>query len=201
MIKLYHSPRSRSLRIVWLFEELGLPYALESLELEPPAPKPFAQKTPFGKVPVVEDDGMTMFESGAIIQYVLERYGDGRLAPPIGSEERGPFLQWLHFAEATLFTGVGNIAWHTRFREDADEIPQAIEDYRVWLTGALDLVERTLEGGDYLLGETFSAADIAVGYSLFVAQAFGLLGAEYPNTTRYVARLMERPALRKAAAL
>jgi glutathione S-transferase len=163
MIELYHSPRSRSLRIVWLLEELGLHYA-------------------------------------------LERYGDGRLAPPIGSAQRGPFLQWLHFAEATLFTGcrqhrLRGPAWHTQLRQDADEIPQAIEDYRAWLTGALDLVDRTLDGADYLLGETFSAADIAVGHSLFVAQASGLLGAEYPNTTRYVARSMERPALREAAAL
>jgi glutathione S-transferase len=79
VIKLYHSPRSRSVRIYWLLEELGVPYELVTIDFTPPA-RPFAQSTPTGKVPTLEDGEVTMFESGAILEYVLERYGQGRLA-------------------------------------------------------------------------------------------------------------------------
>lgn len=198
MIKLYHAPLSRSVRILWLLEELGLPYELRSAALEPPAPRPFAQKTPSGKVPTLEDDGTVMFESGAILEYVLEKYANGRLAPEPGSSLRGPFLQWVHFAEATLFPGLGNIAWHTRFKQDADAVAGALEDYRGWAEAGLDALERQLAGQPFVLGAEFSGADIMLGYSLLVAKAFGVLGERYPALNAYLARLTERPALRKA---
>jgi glutathione S-transferase len=199
MITLHHAPWSRSVRIVWLLEELGLPYELKSSPLEPPTPKPFAQKTPFGKVPAIEDDGMAMFESGAILEYVLERYGGGRLAPPVDSPLRGPFLQWVHFADATAFGGLGNIAWHTQFRQDADRLPDAIADYRVWAEAALDALELALDGKDFVLGADLSGADIMLGYTLLVAKSFGVLSARtHPNVEAYLARLTARPALRKA---
>ena len=131
MIKLYHAPWSRSVRIVWLLEELGLPYELISAPIAPPAPKPFAQNTPFGKVPAIEDQGTAMSESGAILEYVLERYGNGRLVPRRDSALWAPFLQWVHFADSTAFAGLGNIAWHTQFKQDAEKVPEAISDYRV----------------------------------------------------------------------
>ena len=198
MIKLYHAPLSRSLRILWLLEELGLPYELETMELLPPAPAPFAQRSPLGKFPTIEDGDVTMFESGAILEYVLERYGDGRLAPPADSPLRATFLQWVHFAESTLFSGMGAIAWHTRFREDAEKIPEAIEDYRTWTRAALATLDRALDGRDYLLGPDFSGADIMVGYSVLVAGPLGLLTDEFPNVNVYLARLAARPALRRA---
>ena len=188
MIRLYHAPLSRSVRIVWLLEELGLPYELETAELVTPTPEPFAQKTPFGKVPALEDGDVVMFESGAILEYLLERYGGGRLAPPPGSPQRGAFLQWVHFAEGTAFSGIGAIAWHTRFREDADQMPQAIEDYRTWATKSLELVEQTLVDGDYLLGSEFSGADIMVGYTVLAAKALGVIGDGFPNLDAYGAR-------------
>jgi glutathione S-transferase len=198
VIELHHSPLSRSVRILWLLEELGLPYELHTAELEPPAPKPFAQKTPTGKVPTLEDEGVTMFESGAIVEYILEKYGRGRLAPEVGSPLRGPFLQWLHFAEATLFPGLGNIAWHTRFKQDAETLADAIRDYRTWAEAGLDSLERQLAGKEFVLGAEFSGADIMLGYSLLVAKAFGVLGESHPAVNAYLTRLLERPALRKA---
>lgn len=198
MLKLYHAPLSRSVRVLWLLEELGLPYELQSAPLEPPGPRPFAQKTPTGKVPTIEDDGTTMFESGAIVEYILEKYGSHGLAPPVGSPLRGPFLQWVHFADATAFTGLGNIAWHTRFKEDAESVADALADYRGWAEASLDALERTLQDGDYLLGAEFSAADIMVGYTVLVAKAMGLVGDDYPSVNAYLSRLTERPALRRA---
>ena len=197
MIKLYHAPLSRSVRIFWLLEELGLPYELVSAELVPPTPKPFSQPTPFGKVPAIEDDGVSMFESGAILEYLLERYGEGRLAPTLDSPLRSAFLQWVHFAEATAFTGLGNIAWHTRFRDDAEKIPEAIDDYRTWATAALETLDQALAGQDYLLGSDFSAADIMVGYSVLVARGLQILGDDQPRLVAYLARLTARPAFRK----
>jgi glutathione S-transferase len=198
VIKLYHAPLSRSVRVVWLLEELGLPYELRAAPLEPPAPRPFAQKTPSGKVPTIEDDGVTIFESGAIVEYILEKYGNKGLAPPVGSPLRGPFLQWVHFADATAFTGLGNIAWHTRFKQDAERVADALVDYRGWAEASLDAVERNLRGQDFLLGAEFSAADIMVGYTVLVAKALGLVGERHAAVDAYLARLTERPAFRRA---
>jgi glutathione S-transferase len=198
MITLHHSPLSRSVRILWLLEELGLPYRLQTVELEPPAPKPFAQKTPTGKVPTLEDDGLAIFESGAILEYVLEKYGKGRLAPAPGSPLRAPFLQWVHFAEATLFPGLGNIAWHTRFRQDTEAVAGALADYRRWAEAGLEVLEKQLAGKSFVLGAEFSGADIMLGYTLLVAKAFGVLTDAYPAADAYLGRLTERPALRKA---
>lgn len=198
MIRLYHAPLSRSVRVLWLLEELGLPYDLHAAPLEPPAPKPFAQKTPSGKVPTIEDGDTTMFESGAIVEYILEKYGNGRLAPPVGSPLRGSFLQWVHFADATAFTGLGNISWHTRFKQDAESVADALADYRRWAEAALDTLERSLRDKDFLLGAEFSAADIMVGYTVLVAKALGLVGEDHAAVDAYLARLTERPALRRA---
>jgi len=199
MIKLYHSPRSRSVRIYWLLEELGVPYELEVVPFTLPVPpaRPFAQRSPFGKLPALQDGDLTMVESGAILEYILERYGQGRLAPAPGSPLRGAFLQWVHFAEATVFPPLGNIAWHT-FRRDADSIPGAMADYRTWAVAALDVLERALSGRQYLLGDEFSGADIMMGYTLECAKWFGLVGAGYPNLADYLARLEARPAFQKA---
>ena len=155
MIKLYHAPLSRSMRVLWLLEEMRLAYELVTAPIEPPAPKP-------------------------------------------GSPLRGPFLQWVHFADATAFTGLGNIAWHTRFRQDAERVADALADYRSWAEASLDTLERALRGGPYLLGAAFSAADVMVGYTVLVAKAMGLVGESHPAVDAYLARLTERPALRRA---
>jgi glutathione S-transferase len=199
MIRLYHVPWARSVRIVWLLEELGLPYELISAPLVPTSPKPFAQKTPFGKVPAIEDGDTAMFESGAILEYVLERYGEGRLAPAPGSPLRAAFLQWVHFADSTAFTGLGNIAWHTQFKQDAEQLPEAIADYRAWASASLDALESALAGKDFILGPELSGADVMLGYTLLVAKSFGVLSAEtHPRVDAYLGRLTARPALRRA---
>ncbi len=126
MITLYFAPRTRSVRVRWLLEELGLPYDLRRVTFNVPK-KAFDQDTPLGKLPVIEDGDVTICESGAIVEYILERYGNGRLAPAVGSPRRGEFLQWVHFAEATVFPPLGVIVWHQLFKGDADQIPSVIE--------------------------------------------------------------------------
>src|SRR5258705_1772089 len=149
MIKLYHAQLTRSIRIVWLLEELGIPYELATIAFKPPRHS-FEQNTPSGKFPVIEDGELVMSESGAILEYLIEKYGKGRLAPTIGSPDRGPYLQWVHFAEATAFPPIADVARHTMFLPEADRGPQVAADGRVRAKNALGVPERGLAGRQYI---------------------------------------------------
>jgi glutathione S-transferase len=197
MIKLYHAQLTRSIRIVWLLEELGIPYELATVPFKPPRHS-FEQNTPSGKFPVIEDGELVMFESGAILEYLIEKYGKGRLAPAIGSPDRGPYLQWVHFAEATAFPPIGDVARHTMFLPEAERIPRVAEDGRVRAINALNVLEHALAGKDYLVGKELSGADIMMGYFLMAARMFGVVGAAHPNVGAYWQRLATRPGLQKA---
>jgi glutathione S-transferase len=198
MIKLYHAPMTRSMRIYWLLEELGdVPYELEVVRFAVPK-VPFSQATPLGKVPVIEDGPVVMFESGAILEYILERYGKGRLAPAPGSASRPAYLQWIHFAEATLFPPLGEIVRHTVFKPEAERIPAVVEDARARAEVTLGVLERALAGKQFLLGEELTGADVMTGFTLLAAKRLGALGAAFPAIAGYLARLEARPALQKA---
>jgi glutathione S-transferase len=200
MIKLYFAPMTRSVRVLWLLEELSLPYTLERVDFLPPEKKFFAQATPTGKLPTLDDDGVVMCESGAILEYLLERYGDGRLAPARGTPERAAFLQWMHFSESTVFPPLGIVIWLTRYRDAAELPSELIADARSRAASGLDYVEQALGDRPYLVGSDFSAADIMMGFSLVAAKVVGVLDDRYPVIDRYLARLQERPAFQKAAA-
>jgi glutathione S-transferase len=200
MIKLYHAPRTRSVRILWLLEELGLPYELERVDFLPPARHFFAQRTPLGKLPVIEDGDVVMCESGAIVEYILERYGNGRLAPPVGSGERARFLQWLHFAESTAFPPLGIVVWLTRYRSDAEQHAAIVEDAKARAATGFEFLERELGQGPYLLGDGFSAADIMMGFTLLAARVLGVVDDRYPALNAYMARLEARLPFQKALA-
>ena len=201
MIKLWFAPRTRAVRIAWLLEELALPYELERVEFEPTATAFFAQKTPLGKLPVIEDDGIVLGESGAIIEYILEQYGSGRLAPGVGSPDRALYLQWLHFAESTAFPPLGIVIWLTLYRTDAASHPELVQDAVGRAASGLEFLEKHFGSGPWLLGEDFSAADIMMGFTLLAAQTVGVLDGRFPVTSAYLGRLLERPALQKALTL
>jgi glutathione S-transferase len=198
MIRLYHAPRTRSIRVLWLLEELGLPYELESREYRP-SPTPFAQQTPFGKLPVLEDGDTVMFESGAIVEYLLEKYGNGRLGPRTGDPGRGTFLQWVHFAEATLMPPLIDIFRNTLLKPEAERIPAVVTEARTRAAATFKVLEQALQDRDYLLGAEFSAADIMMAYGLMMAEHFGVLG-DSPRLQAYLRRLSGRPALQRALA-
>jgi len=198
LITLYHAPRTRSVRVRWLLEELALPYALETVTFNPDGS--FGQATPLGKLPVIEDDDTVICESGAILEYILERYGHGRLAPSIGSPDRGRFLQWMHFAESTAYSPLSPLIWHGFYRRNADQFPEVMADARMRSAAALDFAERSIGSGPYLLGETFTAADIMLAFTLFAAQTVGVLDQRFPQLSEYLARLQQRPAYLRAIA-
>jgi glutathione S-transferase len=140
-----------------------------------------------------------MCESGAIVEYILERYGNGRLAPPVGSPMRGEFLQWLHFAESTAFPPLGILVWLTLYRNDGEKSREIVEDARARAAMGLEFLERALGDKTYLLGDEFSAADIMMGFTLVAAQFLGVLDERFPRLGAYAARLQARPAFQKAA--
>ncbi len=199
MLTLYHAPRTRSVRIRWLLEELELPHRLERRPFQPPSGGFFSQGTPTGKFPVLVDDDATFCESGAILEYVLERYGEGRLAPPPGSPERGRFLQWVHYSEGTAYPPLGTLIWHVFYRGDHERVPEVMEDARGRAGSALRFLEDGLGDGPWLLGDDFSGADIMTGFTLAIARFVGVLGG-HPKLTGYLERLEARPALQRAMA-
>ena len=198
MIRLYHAPLTRSVRILWLLEELGVPYEVEDVEFEPTSDTFFRQRTPFGKLPTLEDDEVVICESGAILEYLIDRYGEGRLAPEPGSPERGTYLQWIHFAESTAFAPLGVLAWLGVYRGEGGRYTELLADARNRAVQALAFVERALGEREYLVGDTFTGADVMMGFTLAAARRLGVLDESLPRLGRYLDRLLARPALKRA---
>ena len=200
-IRIYHVPGTRSVRVIWLCDELGIPCEVVPIDFSPDYRNSLEWRalSPTGKVPAMADGEMTMFESGAMVLYILEKYGEGRLQPPSGSTESAKFHQWCWFAEATLARPLGDIAQHTRIRAEADRIPGVAEDGAARARSFLGAVEDAVKDQEYLL-EEFSAADIMMGYSLMLAERMDVLDQEHPNVQRYFERLKARPGFQKAVA-
>ncbi|MFW6094516.1 MAG: glutathione S-transferase family protein [Pseudomonadota bacterium] len=196
-LKLYAAPRTRSLRVAWLLEELGVDYEVILAEFQPTQTEFFIQETPSGKFPTIDDDGFVLFESGAIVEYLLEKYPGSELMPPAGSREKGECLQWMYFAEATAFSPIGIVVWLTLYRDDADRHAALVEDARQRARTALELLERRMAAREWLVGGRFTAADIMLGFTLLAARSLGLV-AEDGVLGRYLERLEARPAYQRA---
>jgi glutathione S-transferase len=156
--------------------------------------------SPTGKVPVLRD-GFTMFESGAMLQYLLDAYGSGRLQPAAGTQAAAMFQQWSWFAEATFARPLGDIAQHTVVRPEAQRIPAVVDDARQRASICLQALEVGMGTGPYLLGNAFSAADVNMGYSLVLAERFGLIGPGLSRVVAYFDVLKTRPQFVKALTL
>jgi glutathione S-transferase len=198
MIKLYHAPITRSLRVLWLLEELGLPYELVRLSFPADLQKPeYLAVNPLGKLPTIEDGEVRMCESGAIVEYLVERYGEGRLAPPPGSPKRAEYLQWLHWSEATAMPSLAEYFQNVMLKPESERIPAVAEEAKGKIARWLGMLDAHLAGRDYLTGSEFTAADVMMGYTVAGAKFAGMTGA-YPNVLAYAARLEERPAFKRA---
>ncbi len=201
MIRIYHAPRTRSVRVIWLCEELNIPYEVVTIDFsrEYRASDEWRAMHPQGKVPVMEDGDITIFESCAMIQYLLDRYGDGRLQPEAGTEAAAHYQQWCWFAESSFARPLGDMIHHSRLRPAHERIPGVVEDARLRAEPCLAATDQHLVDRDYLVGDTFSGADIIMAWTLFLAKMLELFDEESaPNAWRYLANLEARPAYQSA---
>ena len=198
MIVIHHLNNSRSQRILWLLEELSIAYRLEKYSRDPKtnlAPPELRAIHPLGKSPVMQDGDLILPESGAIIEYLLERYGDGRLAPQLGTPERVRYLYWMHFSEGTLMLHLVSRLYLTRVGEAAKAMQGRVE---VMISNELDLIEDELGRSSHIAGEEFSAADIQMGFPLEFAAFAGLVSDQHTKLRNYLERVQARPAYRRA---
>ena len=172
MIKLYHSSGTRGFRVIWLCEELGVDYDVQKLDFskEYRLSSEWLQINPLGKVPSLEDGELLMSESCAMMQYILDRYGNGRLQPLAGTIEHAYFLQWLWFSEATFSRPVGEIVNHRREFPGELGIPDVVKEMQSRIFKCILALDKALEEKPFILGKEFSAADISLGYTLLIAQ-------------------------------
>ena len=198
-MKIHFAPNTRAVRIVWLFEELGLPYELERYKLGDPAMRSpeYRKVHPMGRVPALEDGDVTIFESGAIVEYVLARYGNGRLMPKVSSPEFPAYLQWLHYAEGMIMPPVNTIVVETILLPPERRNQGNVDRATKLLGQMLSAVDQHLAGREYLAGE-FSGADIMTGHACTVAARLKADVSDKPNVAAYIARVNARPALQKA---
>ena len=201
-MKVHHIPNTRSTRIVWLLEELGLDYDVQKYELKPASlrTEEYTKIHPMNRVPSIEDGDVSMFESGAIVQYILAKHGNGQLAPTVDAPNFHKYLQWFHYCEGMLMPPVNTIVVQTILlpeeRSDASVLAQATK----LLTRMLTAVEKELEGRDYIAGD-FSGADIMSRHACIVAQRLGADVSDKPNVSAYIERLKGRDAYQRAIAV
>ena len=202
MLTLYHAAQSRSIRPRWVLEELGVPYRVVRIDLAAQDHKKpeYLRVNPNGTVPTLVDDDVAIFESAAICQYLADKFPDKHLAPPLGSPERGLYYQWNHYAMAALEQPIIVIFQHTVNLPEAERIPRVAASARQALAPVLDVLERTLAGREFILGEQLTVADVMVGSTLWWGQMMSLLGEARSNTGAYVQRLGARPAFQRASA-
>jgi glutathione S-transferase len=197
MLKLHHLVNSRSQRILWLLEELGLDYELITYPRDPKtnfAPPELKAIHPLGKSPLLEDNGRFLVESGAIIDYVVRHHGRGRLAPAPDSAEYDTYVHWLHYAEGSAMVPFILGIYLGRLGEAGAPLKPRISSE---MTNHLGYISGALEKGSYLLGDTFSAADIQMSFVLEAARPTGLLDSFAPLLP-YLERLHARPAYQRA---
>ncbi|MCR5878427.1 glutathione S-transferase family protein [Phenylobacterium sp. J367] len=197
MIVVHHLNDSRSQRILWLLEELGLAYELRRYERDATtrlAPPELKAVHPLGKSPVITDDGHTIHESGAIIDYIIRRHGEGRLAPPAGSWAHEAYLQWLHYAEGSAMLPLMLQLYAGRLGEAAAPLKPRIDSE---IENHLGYIDHSLEGHDWILGEALTGADINLSFVGEIAGVYGRLG-QFPNIAAWVERFQARPAYKAA---
>jgi glutathione S-transferase len=212
VITVHHLNNSRSQRVLWLLEELGLPYEIRKYQRDAKtmlAPPELLKVHPLGKSPVITDDGVTVAESGAIIEYLLERHGDGRLEPARGTPERLRFTYWLHFAEGSamspllmklVFDRIETSPMPFFARPIARSISRKVKTAMVEpnLKRHLDHMERELTKSEWFAGDEFTAADIQMSFPVEASAQRAGLDASRPKLMTFLKKIHARPAFRRA---
>ncbi len=211
MLTVHHLNNSRSQRVLWLLEELGVPYDIVRYERDPNtmlAPAALKRVHPLGKSPVITDDGQTIAETGAIIEYLLGRYGEGRLVPQRGTADYLRYIYWLHYAEGSAMTPLLLKLIFTRIAEQpaplivrpvlkqvSRRLQQVLADPQLELH--ITYWEGELSKSEWFAGNEFSAADITMSFPVEAAASRAHFGTKYPKLQGFLGRIHARPAYRR----
>lgn len=212
MIVVHHLNNSRSQRVLWLLEELGLEYTVKRYERDPAtmlAPPELKAVHGLGKSPVIVDQGVTLAESGAILEYLVSRYGEGRLSPPANSPDRQRYRYWLHYAEGSampplllklVFDKVEQAPVPFFIKPIVRGIVNKVRNSYILpqIRQHLDFMESELGESDWFAGADFSAADIQMSFPLEAAVARGGLDHTRPHLHGFLQRIHARPAYQRA---
>jgi glutathione S-transferase len=212
MITVHHLNNSRSQRVLWLLEELGLPYEIKRYERDPKtmlAPPSLREIHPLGKSPVITDGELTLAESGAIIEYLVDRYGNGRLRPASDRPEHLRYTYWLHYAEGSampplllklVFDQIEKSPMLFFVRPIARSISNRVKSSFIepQIALHLDYMEAEIGKNDWFAGNEFTAADIQISFPLEVSVAIAGLNASRPKLMAFLNRIHSRPAYKKA---
>jgi len=200
MLTVHHLGKSQSERIVRLCEELEIPYELKRYARDAKtmlAPPDYKALHPIGAAPVITDGDLVLAESGAIVDYIMAKYGNGRLALRPDDADFAQFLYWFHFANGTLQAGMGRLMI-LNWLKLTDDNPMLVGT-RGRVDRAFDLVDARVRDADYLAGKTFTTADIMIGFSLTTMRYFQPYDIQRcPNVVKYLGRIAARPAYRRA---
>ncbi len=199
MLRVHFAPNSRAGRIIWLLEELELPYEVNRLAFHPKDLKSDEHRArhPLGRVPVLDDGDVRIYESGAIVEYILERHGGGRLKPSVQSAEYPEYLQWFHYCEGMVMPPVNTIIVQTILLAPERRDETALGQAQRLLTKSLAPVDEALVGRECLIGD-FSAADVMLGHACFMSNRLGCVPDDLVNLRAYVSRIANRPGFQTA---
>ncbi len=199
MLTLHFAPNSRAGRIVWLLEELDLPYAINKMDFHPKDLKSDEHRArhPLGRIPVLDDGDISLFESGAIVDYIIERHKNGGLKPAVSATQFPDYLQWFHYCEGMVMPPINTIVVNTLLLPPERRDENALGQAKRLLAKTLGPVNDTLAGKDYLIGD-FSAADIMLGHACFMSNRLGCMSDDMIDLQAYVARIAARPAFQTA---
>lgn len=202
-MKLYYIPTTRAGRPRWLLEEMGIPYELIYVTIEMTKQPEYRQIHPHGKVPVLIDEDIVIFESAAICAYLADKYPEKELAPAPGSKERAYYYQWLFYATLTLEPPVEQFLFNVIPNLPEKVLPETArnriskEEAQAWFDHVCEPINDVVKDKDYLVSNRFSAADVVTGGVLLWALHLGILQTETPVKS-YLLKLMQRPAFIKA---
>ncbi|MDA9438646.1 glutathione S-transferase [Bradyrhizobium sp. CCBAU 51745] len=200
MLTVHHLGKSQSERIVWVCEELAIPYELKCYARDSVtmlAPPDYKALHPIGAAPVITDGDLVLAESGAVVDYIIAKYGNGRLVLRADDPDFAQFLYWFHFANGTLQAGMGRLMLLNRLKL-TDDNPMLVA-IRARVDRAFDLVDARVREAEYLAGSNFTTADIMTVFTLTTMRYFQPYDLQRcPNVVKYLGRVSARPAYRRA---
>jgi glutathione S-transferase len=199
MLTVFHAPRTRSFRVVWMLEEMALPYAVRPVDF--PRHRhdaEFMRLNPAGTMPMLTDGEVVITESTAILQYLADRHGPTDLAVAPVDPDYPAYLQHLHFGEASLAGPMTVVAFALFYGPEAERENPGVQAARTLFRNRLPLVEQRLESHPFMAADRFTAADISVAYALWLGRALGAVGGFSSSVNDYLTRCRHRPAFQRA---